>query len=998
MPASTPSNDLFEAFFDLSLTGGVVYNPVHNAAGEVIDFTFVRLNELAQRLLQLPAQVEATYLERFPAARATGAFDFHCDAFAAAEPRYFEQHYQADGYDLFLRMVARRVGQQLLVSFTDTSEQPRTVVKQTLRESLVREQAALAEAEAQRLRLQQVLLQMSANIALLTGPEHLYTFINPEYQRLFPGRPVLGRTIREVIPEIEGQGFYELMDRVYQTGEPFYTPEAEAWADFSGTGELECRYYRTSFEPIRDAQGQVAEVLNFAVDVTAQVVARQQVEQLNAELVAARAETEAERQRLHHVLTELPAHVAIHQGPEQVFTFVNRAFEQLFPARTFQGRSVRSASPELAAPGGMLDVLNQVYQTGESFSSTEMELWLDFAGTGQAKQLYFDVFCLPLRDAQGHVDGVLDFSIDVTEQVRTRQQVQTLNEELAAINEELRAGNEEYLLANTALSEVQQQLQHLNYALEARVQERTRQLATARAEAERQRGQWEHLFMRAPAAICIFDGPRWVYEFVNPGYQAMFPGRVLLGKPLVEALPEVADQPLMAILRNVYDTGQTFEGKEVLVPLARNEDGPIEDIYFDLTYMARYNGAGQIDGFITYAYDVTQQVLARREREARELELQRIFEQAPVAIFVLRGPAYRFQVVNPAMSELLGYPAAELLGRPYFEAVPELAAQGYPNLLAQVQRTGQPVTMQESPARLARHGADEMGYFTFVYQPVHDGPSQFTDIMCVALDVTAQVLARQQMLQLNEELQAANQELYHTNNQLTRTNADLDTFVYTASHDLKAPITNIEGLLHALRDCLPTSPDPDDLVPRLLGMMDGAVTRFQQTIGHLTDVSRLQYATDEPAEAVALADLVDDVRLDLAPVVQATQAQVLLDLAACPTVYFSPKNLRSIVYNLLSNALKFHDPTRPPVVQVRAHCLAGQVVLEVQDNGLGLSPTQQSDLFMLFKRLHTHVEGTGVGLYMLKRIIENASGTITVQSQLGVGSTFSVTLPGASPS
>lgn len=141
--------------------------------------------------------------------------------------------------------------------------------------------------------------------------------------------------------------------------------------------------------------------------------------------------------------------------------------------------------------------------------------------------------------------------------------------------------------------------------------------------------------------------------------------------------------------------------------------------------------------------------------------------------------------------------------------------------------------------------------------------------------------------------------------------------------------------------------------------------------------------------------MVEDVRLDLAPVVEATQAQLLLDLAACPTVYFSPKNLRSIVYNLLSNALKYHDPTRPSVVQVRATCLAGQVVLAVQDNGLGLSPTQQSDLFMLFKRLHTHVEGTGVGLYMLKRIIENAGGTITVRSQLGVGSTFTVTLPGA---
>jgi PAS domain-containing protein len=95
--------------------------------------------------------------------------------------------------------------------------------------------------------------------------------------------------------------------------------------------------------------------------------------------------------------------------------------------------------------------------------------------------------------------------------------------------------------------------------------------------------QWR-LNQRAPAAICIFNGPDWVYEFVNPRYQAMFPGRALLGKPLLEALPEVSGQPLVQILQRVYNTGETFEGREVLVPLARAEGQPIEDIYFDLTY------------------------------------------------------------------------------------------------------------------------------------------------------------------------------------------------------------------------------------------------------------------------------------------------------------------------------------------------------------------------------------------------------------------------------
>ncbi|MBC8083314.1 MAG: sensor histidine kinase, partial [Hymenobacter sp.] len=102
---------------------------------------------------------------------------------------------------------------------------------------------------------------------------------------------------------------------------------------------------------------------------------------------------------------------------------------------------------------------------------------------------------------------------------------------------------------------------------------------------------------------------------------------------------------------------------------------------------------------------------------------------------------------------------------------------------------------------------------------------------------------------------------------------------------------------------------------------------------------------------------------------------------------------RSILYNLLSNAIKFSAPGRAPVVRLRCHGTGSTTVLEVQDNGLGLSETQQAQLFGMFVRLHDHVEGSGIGLYMVKRIVENAGGTITVQSQPGVGTTFSVAFP-----
>jgi signal transduction histidine kinase len=139
--------------------------------------------------------------------------------------------------------------------------------------------------------------------------------------------------------------------------------------------------------------------------------------------------------------------------------------------------------------------------------------------------------------------------------------------------------------------------------------------------------------------------------------------------------------------------------------------------------------------------------------------------------------------------------------------------------------------------------------------------------------------------------------------------------------------------------------------------------------------------------------MVEAVRLDLAPALAAAGTDLTVAVAPELVVPFSPANLRSIVYNLFSNAVKYRAADRPSRVQLRAEQLPHAIRLTVQDNGLGISEVQQRQLFGLFQRLHTHVEGTGVGLYITKRMVENAGGTIAVQSAPNVGTTFTVTFP-----
>jgi signal transduction histidine kinase len=825
MPTPVPLADLFApadwfTLLDVSLTGIHLVRPVYEPDGPVIvDFAIEYLNPAGQRMTGLSEQPGGTLLGRFPHALAEGIFQYYRRTFETGEQLTYQTNYQADGLDNYFKFNARRSGAHLLVSFTDTSDQDRSAVEEALRESQAAEQAARAEAENQRQRFYEVLLQVPAYVAVYHGPDHVYQFVNPPYQSMFPHRSFVGRPFREGTPESEGLGVAALFDQVYQTGEPVYLPELEGWFDFQGTGE-----------------------------------------------------------------------------PEQVF---------------------------------------------------------------------LNLSLHPLRDAQGRLSGVLDFSYNITEQVLARRQVEQFNQ-----------------------------------ALDARVQARTREAETARAEAERQRRHWYELFMRAPAAICIFDGPEWVYQFVNPGYQAMFPGRELLGKRLVEALPEVADQPLMAILHRVYDTGEPFQESEVLVPLARTEGGPIQDIYFDLTYLARYSEAGQIDGFVTYAYDVTAQVLARRARDTQRQQLQRLFLEAPAAICILRGPELVYEFLNPRYQQF--FPDRQLLGKPLRDALPELADHAAYYTMRHVFDSGETVWQQALHAPLARteDGVLEDRYFNYIQQPRYDEQGRIDGVLVFGFEVTELVEARQQVERLyqqlaaiNAELTTTNQELGNSNDQLTRTNVELDTFVYTASHDLKAPITNIESILLALRDTLPAQVQQDDVVAHLLAMLQDTVTRFQLTITQLTDISKLQLIHAGPSEPVLLAQAIENVRLDLVPAITAAGTQLTVEVAPALVVSFSPSNLRSIVYNLLSNAVKYRAAERPSQVRVHAAQTASGVVLTVQDNGLGMSEVQQRQLFGLFQRLHTHVEGTGVGLYITKRLVENAGGTITVQSHPGAGTTFTVTFP-----
>lgn len=173
------------------------------------------------------------------------------------------------------------------VDSTLTLAKLRGDILQAQREGREQVQVALALAESERQRLKDLFMSAPAIICVLKGPEHTFELTNPQYLKLVGGaseRVLLGKPIREALPELAGQGYFEILDRVYETGEPFYGNEMMAKLDRNGTGELEDAYLNLVNQPTRDASGAVDGILVHAVEVTEQVLVRKKVEELAQEL------------------------------------------------------------------------------------------------------------------------------------------------------------------------------------------------------------------------------------------------------------------------------------------------------------------------------------------------------------------------------------------------------------------------------------------------------------------------------------------------------------------------------------------------------------------------------------------------------------------------------------------------------------------------------------------------------------------------------------------
>jgi signal transduction histidine kinase len=235
------------------------------------------------------------------------------------------------------------------------------------------------------------------------------------------------------------------------------------------------------------------------------------------------------------------------------------------------------------------------------------------------------------------------------------------------------------------------------------------------------------------------------------------------------------------------------------------------------------------------------------------------------------------------------------------------------------------------------------------------------------------------------ELKKIQKELFITNKNLTRINADLDNFVLAASHDLLGPLSNIEVSIDMLKaDNLISDP----LVNEYLNIIDGSVQKFRILIKELSTIGKPENETPD-TKPVDLNNIIDEIKLSISDKIRATAAEITTELEV-EQILFSKKNLRSLLYNVITNAIKYKSADRVPVLIIRTRIEKGYVLLSIKDNGIGIAKDKIDKIFHLYSRIQTDIEGEGIGLYLVKKIVDASGGYISVESEVGKGSTFNI--------
>ncbi|TYC16267.1 PAS domain S-box protein [Bizionia gelidisalsuginis] len=608
-------------------------------------------------------------------------------------------------------------------------------------------------------------------------------------------------------------------------------------------------------------------------------------------------------------------------------------------------------------------------------------------------------------------------------------------------------------------------------------------------------------YNHSPSCMGILKGPTHIYEMANPLCLKLIGKTNIIGKTVMEVLPELKDQGIIELLDGVYNTGVPFIANERRFNFDLQGNGNLEDKYLNILYQAHRNLDGIIDGILFFAIDATEQVKSRIKIEESEKMYRQLIRELPVAAYSCDA-AGKIKIFNKAAATLWGVkpkigkdlfcgfsklidnaghlipahlsPMAVALkeGRtvsgwegtverpngerrnviphvvPYIDSSgkvtgavnvltditeskaaqkvlelrnKELADYKYAldesNIVGITDANGIIIYANTNFCKISKYSFEELigqdfkiinsgyhskEYISNLWQTITQGKIWKGELRNKAKDGSYYWVDTTIISFLNEqgnpyqfvttkfditERKNAELNLEIQNIKLLKTNKELDRFVYSVSHDLRSPLTSVQGLASIIED---ETKEPETM--EHVQMIKYNINRLDDFIRNILSYSQ-NNRTGLEVETIPVKETITDITLALKNITNAQGIHFDIDVEEHSTFYSDRLRFKTIIENLISNAIKYHKSSSTErFIKVKAIANDKMLQLKVSDNGIGIPLEYQEKIFDMFFRISSKSQGSGIGLYIVKDTIEKLEGSINVSSQIKSGTTFEIKL------
>ena len=471
-----------------------------------------------------------------------------------------------------------------------------------------------------------------------------------------------------------------------------------------------------------------------------------------------------------------------------------------------------------------------------------------------------------------------------------------------------------------------------------------------------------------PSFSAVLAGPAFVFEMANQSYfDLVRRGPEIIGKTVLEALPEIADQVFPALLKEVYRTGKPFKGKAMLLQLSEGSGGDLVDIFVDFAYLPLIDADGQISGIFVHGVDRTVEVRATQALAQGARELRSVTENTP-DVLTRFDRQFRHVFVNSVIEKFTGRSVREILGKTSRElGLPASMCEQWEKSIRYVFDHGAPSALDFSWP--TPH--DGLRHFSCRLVPEFNERGEVETVLGVAHDITARRDYEQRLLEQDVRK---------------------DEFLATLAHELRNPLAPIRSGLKLLKLAKP------DVAARTLPVMERQLGQLVRLVDDLLDVSRISSGKIVlKRERIAFQNVAAAALEASRPLIDAASHSLTIEWPN-EVVWLDadPTRLTQLFSNLLTNSAKYMRPGGQIIFSARQQ--GDDIVVSVQDTGMGISADMLGSVFNRFTQINRTLDraqgGLGIGLSLVKTLVEMHGGSVTAASDgIDLGSTFTVILP-----